>query len=212
MKIRLVLADDHPIFLQGLRQLLDAAGGFQVVACNDNCKDALRAVEKHLPDIVIVDLRMPQLSGLELLAEIRHREIDVRVVILTAEITEQELLEAVRLKVNGIVLKEMAPRLLLQCLRKVHAGGQWLENRSMQGALETVLRREAGRREAEQELTPREIVLVCMVAEGLRNKEIGARLGISEGTVKTHLRNIYRKLARETRVALRCYAEERGLI
>jgi DNA-binding NarL/FixJ family response regulator len=172
----------------------------------------LQAIEAHAPDIVVADLRMPAPNGLELLAELRSRQIDIRVVILTAEISEGELLEAVLHNVNGVVLKEMAPRLLLQCLRKVHAGGQWLENRAMQNALGNVLRREAGRREAEQELTSREIVLVCMVAEGLRNREIAKRLNISEGTVKTHLRNIYRKLHRETRVALRRYAEERGLI
>jgi DNA-binding NarL/FixJ family response regulator len=133
-------------------------------------------------------------------------------VILTAQLTEDDLLEAVRHKVRGIVLKEMAPRLLLQCLQKVHEGGQWLEHRAMQDALESMLRREAGRRKVQDELTQREIALVCLVAEGLRNKEIATRLNITEGTVKTHLRNVYRKLNRETRVALRMYAEERGLV
>jgi DNA-binding NarL/FixJ family response regulator len=94
----------------------------------------------------------------------------------------------------------------------VHEGGQWLEHRAMQGALQNVLHREDGRRQAEEELTQREIMLVCLVAEGLRNKEIAARLNITEGTVKTHLRNVYRKLNRESRVALRKYAEERALI
>jgi DNA-binding NarL/FixJ family response regulator len=212
MKIRVVLADDHPIFLDGLERLLVASGDFEVLASAATGDEALRAVEEYLPDIVVVDLRMPGLSGLELLAEIRRRRLDVRVVLLTAEMAEHELLEAVRLKVNGVVLKEMAPRLLLQCLHKVEAGGHWLENRSMQHALETVLRREAGRLEAEKELTPREIEMACMVADGLRNREIAERLHITEGTVKTHLRNIYRKLNRETRVALRRYAEERGLV
>jgi DNA-binding NarL/FixJ family response regulator len=210
--IRVVLADDHPIFLDGLERLLNATGEFEVTASCASGVDALDAVESQAPDIVVVDLRMPKLSGLDLLREIRQRRLDVRVVILTAELSERELLEAVRLKANGVVLKEMAPRLLLQCLHKVHQGGQWLEHRSMHGAFEAVLRREAGRREAEQQLTPREIELVCMVADGLRNREIAERLNITEGTVKTHVRNIYKKLGCETRVAIRRYAEEHGLI
>lgn len=212
MTVRLVLADDHPIFLDGLKQMLAAAGGYEVVACCTNGPDALQAVEKHAPDILVVDLRMPGMSGIALLKELELRKLQVRTVILTAELSEPDLLEAVRLKVRGIVLKEMAPRLLLQCLQKVHEGGQWLEHRAMQGALQNVLYREDGRRQAQEELTQREITLVCLVAEGLRNKEIAARLNITEGTVKTHLRNVYRKLNRESRVALRKYAEERGLI
>jgi DNA-binding NarL/FixJ family response regulator len=212
MTVRVVLVDDHPIFLDGLRGLLEVAEGYQVVACCRDGREALDAIESHQPDIVVLDLKMPRLDGIGLLKEIEARQLPVRTVLLTAELDEPQLLEAVRLKVRGVVLKEMAPRLLLQCLDKVAAGGQWLEHRSMQNALEAVLRRQAGREKAQQELTQREITLVCLVAEGLRNKEISTRLNISEGTVKTHLRNVYRKLHRETRVALRQYAEERGLI
>jgi DNA-binding NarL/FixJ family response regulator len=212
MTVRVVLVDDHPIFLDGLRGLLEVAEGYKVVACCRDSRDALDAIESHRPDIVVLDLKMPRLDGIGLLKEIEARQLPVRTILLTAELDEPQLLEAVRLKVRGVVLKEMAPRLLLQCLDKVAAGGQWLEHRSMQNALEGVLRRQAGREKAQQELTQREITLVCLVADGLRNKEIATRLNISEGTVKTHLRNIYRKLHRETRVALRQYAEERGLI
>jgi DNA-binding NarL/FixJ family response regulator len=212
MTIRVVLADDHPIFLDGLKQMLTAAGGYEVLACCVNGQAALLAVEEHAPDILIADLRMPGMGGLALVKELVARKLKVHTVILTADLSEADLLEAVRLKVRGIVLKEMAPRLLLQCLQKVHEGGQWLEHRSMHDALQKVLQRQDGRRQAEEELTEREIMLVCLVAEGLRNKEIAARLKITEGTVKTHLRNVYRKLNRESRVALRKYAEERALI
>lgn len=212
MTPRLVIADDHPIFLDGLCQLLETDDEFTVVACCASGVEALEAVAAHSPDIVVADLRMPGIDGVELLRIIRERHPGVRVILLTAELVEEKLLEAVRLKVNGIVLKEMAPRLLLQCLHKVAAGGQWLEHRAMQNALEKVLHRQAGYAKAQEDLTQREIVMVTLVAEGLRNKEIATRLNITEGTVKTHLRNIYRKLDRETRVALRQYAEERGLV
>jgi DNA-binding NarL/FixJ family response regulator len=212
MTIRVVLADDHPIFLDGLKQMLTAAGGFEILACCVNGQAAVLAVEEHAPDILVADLRMPGMGGLALIKELVTRKLKVHTVILTADLSEADLLEAMRLKVKGIVLKEMAPRLLLQCLQKVHEGGQWLEHRSMHDALQKVLHRQDGRRQAEEELTEREIMLVCLVAEGLRNKEIAARLNITEGTVKTHLRNVYRKLNRESRVALRKYAEERALI
>ena len=212
MPIRLVLADDHPLILDGLEQLVHLAGDFAVVERCVSGEEALRAVDRHRPDLLVLDVRMAGLDGLAVLRELRRRRLPTRVVIFTAAISEDELVEAVRLGVGGVVLKEMAPRLLIQALRKVHAGGQWVEKRSVQAALEKVLRREAGAREAAGELTPREIELIRMVAEGLRNREIAERLGIAEGTVKTHLHNVYKKLHLETRVAVRRYAEGKGLI
>ena len=212
MAIRLVLADDHPLILDGLEQLVRLAGGFEVLERCVSGEEALVAVERHRPDLLVLDIRMGGLDGLGVLREMRRRRLSTRVVILTAAISEDELLEAVRLGVWGVVLKEMAPRLLIQCLRKVHAGEQWVEKRSVQAALEKVLRREAGAREAASQLTPREIELVRMVADGLRNREIAEQLGITEGTVKAHLHNVYKKLHVETRVAVRRYAEAKGLI
>lgn len=212
MAIRLVIADDHPLILDGLAQLVRVSGEFEVVERCVDGREALQAVEQHRPDLLVLDIRMPGLDGLEVVREMRRRRLPTRVVILTAAIGEDALLEAVRLGVGGVVLKEMAPRLLVQCLRKVHAGEQWVEKRSVQAALEKVLRREAGAREAAAQLTPREIELVRMVAEGLRNREIAERLGITEGTVKAHLYNVYRKLQVNTRVAVRRYAEEKELI
>lgn len=212
MPIHLVLADDHPLILDGLEQLVQLAGDFEVVERCVSGEEALRAVDRHRPDLLVLDVRMQGLDGLAVLRELRRRRLPTRVVIFTAAISEDELVEAVRLGVGGVVLKEMAPRLLIQALRKVHAGEQWVEKRSVQAALEKVLHREAGARAAASEVTPREVELIRMVAEGLRNREIAERLGITEGTVKTHLHNIYRKLQLETRVAVRRYAEEKGLI
>jgi len=134
------------------------------------------------------------------------------VVLLTATLDDGEMIEALQLGVNGIVLKEMAPQLLLQCIRKVHAGEQWIERNASRQALEKMLKREAGAREVAETLTPREIELVRMVANGLRNREIGEKLFISEGTVKVHLHNIYEKLKVDGRMALSRYAREKGLV
>jgi len=212
MTIRVVLADDHPLFLDGLDQLLRVAGDFDVVARTHDGAQALAAVERHRPDLLVIDLRMPGMDGMAALRELRARGLDTRVVVLTAILAEKDLLEAMRLGVKGAMLKEMPPRLMLECLHKVYAGGQWVEKRAVQAALEAAMRREAGAREVSEVLTPREVDLVRMVAEGLRNKEIAERLCITEGTVKTHLSNIYKKLGIETRVGVRRYAEEKGLI
>jgi two-component system, NarL family, nitrate/nitrite response regulator NarL len=212
MAIRLVLTDDHPLILDGLEQLVRLAGDFEVLERCVSGAEALRAVEAHRPDILVLDIRLPDLDGLAVVRELRRRRLPTRVVLLTAALSENEMIEAVRLGVVGVVLKEMAPRLLVQCLRKVHAGERWIEKRSVREALETMLRREAGGREAASQLTPREVELIRMVAEGLRNREIAERLGIAEGTVKVHLHNVYKKLQVENRVAVRRYAEEKGLI
>ena len=126
-------------------------------------------------------------------------------------IDEDEVLTAIRLGVAGVVLKEMAPQLLVQCVRTVHAGGQWLEKQSMGRAVEKMLRREAGARRLATILTPREIEIMHLVAGGQNNREIAEKLGLQEGTVKIHLHNVYKKLGVDNRVDLTLYAQKRGL-
>jgi DNA-binding NarL/FixJ family response regulator len=211
MAIRLVLADDHPIILDGLEVLFRMEQDIQVVARCVNGEEALQAVRQHRPDILILDIRMPGKDGLAVLREMRDEDLSTQVVLLTVALEEDETLEALRLGVRGVVLKEMAPQMLVQCVRKVHAGEQWLERRSVGRALEKLLSREAGVREVAGVLTPREIEVVRMVAAGFRNKEIGDKLSISEGTVKIHLHHIYEKLHLTGRLELARYAQDKGL-
>ena len=212
MPIRLILADDHPIVLDGLENLFRLEKDFQVVARCTNGMEAMQEVLRLRADVLVLDIRMPGKDGLEIAREMQKGKIPTRVVLLTAALDEEEFLEAIRLGVQGIVLKEMAPQILIQCIRKVHAGEQWIEPRSARQALEKMLRREAGVRAIAHLLTPREIEMVRMVAQGLRNKEIADKLCISEGTVKVHLHNIYEKLKVDGRVALLRYAQEKGLV
>ena len=212
MPIRLILADDHPIVLDGLENLFRLEKDFQVMARCTNGMEAMQEVLRLRADVLVLDIRMPGKDGLEIAREMQKGKIPTRVVLLTAALDEEEFLEAVRLGVQGIVLKEMAPQILIQCIRKVHAGEQWIEPRSARQALEKMLRREAGVRAIAHLLTPREIEMVRMVAQGLRNKEIADKLCISEGTVKVHLHNIYEKLKVDGRVALLRYAQEKGLV
>jgi len=212
MPIGLVLADDHPIILDGLDHLFRQEEDFKVLArCRDG-EETLQAVRKHRPDVLILDLRMPGKDGLAVLREVTKEKLPTRVVLLTAEMSDAEALEAIRLRVNGVVLKEMAPQLLVKCIRKVHAGGQWWEKRSLGRAMETMLRREAGEREIAGVLTPRELQIVRLVASGLHNKEIADKLTISEGTVKIHLHHIYEKLHVDGRLELTLYAQDKGLV
>jgi DNA-binding NarL/FixJ family response regulator len=212
MSIRLVLADDHPLILDGLENLFRTEKEFEVLACCIDGIETLQAVRKHQPDVLILDIRMPKKDGLDVAREIQKEKLPTQVVLLTAELDEREFLEAIRLGVKGIVLKEMASQMLLKCIRKVHAGEQWMEMRSAKQALEKMLRQEAGVREVAAVLTPQEMTIVRMIAGGLRNKEIADKLHISEGTVKTHLHNIYEKLNVDSRLALLRYAQEKGLV
>jgi DNA-binding NarL/FixJ family response regulator len=134
------------------------------------------------------------------------------VLLLTAAIDEDEVVEAVRLGARGIVLKEMAPQRLVQAIRQVHAGELVVDNRTVVRALEKVVRRETGTRRLASVLTPRELEIVRMVASGLRNKEIASRLTISEGTVKIHLHNTYEKLKVDGRLELMLFAQDHGLM
>jgi len=211
MTIRIVIADDHPVVRRGLSQFFADEEEMEIVAeCADG-ESTLAAVIRHSPDVLIVDLRMPMLSGIDVLRSLKETNHPVPAVLLAGNISDEEVVEAMRLGVKGVVLKEMAPALLVQCVRKVAAGGVWLEKEAVGRALEKMLQSEQARAKAREVLTPREIDIVRMVARGLANREVGEKLFISEGTVKTHLHTIYEKLGLRGRVQLANYAQENGL-
>jgi two-component system nitrate/nitrite response regulator NarL len=212
MPIRLVLADDHPLILNGLNELFRSEQGFEVLALCKDGEETLTAVRAHRPDVLILDLFMPRKDGFAVLQEMRKDRLPTRVVLLVAELGDEQLMEATRLGVKGVVLKEMASRLLLQCVRKVHAGETWVERRTAARALETLLRREAGARDIARILTAREIEIVRLAATGLANKEIAETLSVAEGTIKTHLHNIYEKLHVKSRLELLLHCKEKGIL
>lgn len=208
--IDIVLADDHPVVRRGLTQFFEEVDDLRVVAeCADG-ESALNEVRKHNPHVLIVDLRMPGASGLEVLRRLRSETQQPATIVLAGNISDEEVVEAMRLGAKGVVLKEMAPMLLVQCIRKVAAGGVWLEKEAIGRALGKLL--QGGDSRARAVLTPREIEIVKMVAEGFGNREVAERLFISEGTVKTHLHTIYEKLGLKGRVQLVAYVRENGLL
>lgn len=211
MTIRIVVADDHPFILDGLDQLFRAEPDCEIVARSTNGEDALRAVQLYKPDVLVLDVRMPRMDGIELLRRMQELQLATRVVLLTASLDDARLLEAFRLGASGLVLKESAPRLLVQSVRQVAAGEQSWNGKAIAGALRLVLQREQAVAAVSSTLTPRELEVTRMVAAGLRNKEIAARLDITEGTVKFHLHGIYEKLQIDGRYALMSYARDHGL-
>lgn len=205
-----VIADDHPLVLDGLEQLLRLEPDLEVVArCRDG-EETLRAVREHRPDLLVLDVRMPEGDGLAVLRSLDREGIAPAVVLLTAALDDAQLLDAIRLGVRGVVLKEMAPELLVEAAREVLRGGQWLERGLGGRALRRLLER--GPESPAGTLTPREREIVRLVASGMRNRAVAERLGIGEGTVKLHLHNIYSKLGVDGRVELVLYAGERGLV
>ena len=212
MAIKLVLADAQPVFLAGMKSVLDGDGTFQVTACCTTGTEALSAIVATPPDVLVTDLNLKGLDALALLAELRQRGLPTRTVVLATSLTADEALRVIRVGVAGVVLKDMAPDLLKRCIRKVHAGGKWMETHSVGRALDKLIAREGAVDGVAPLVSPRELGVIRMVAEGLRNKEIARALSITEGTVKVHLHAIFRKLNVKGRGALTAYARRTGLI
>lgn len=211
MATTLVLADDHPIILEGLVQLFRRDREFEVLATCTNGADTVTAVRRHPPDVLVLDVRMPEGDGLSVLEQVHQMKVPTRVVLLTASIDDDEVLRAMEAGVWGLVLKEAAAVSLVDSVRKVMRGEKALDQGVIVSALDRMLDRQTGRRHAAEVLSRREAEIVKMVAAGLRNKEIATKLFIGEGTVKTHLHAIYKKLGVHGRVELTLYAQERGL-
>ena len=210
--IDVVLADDHPIVLAGLENMLRRQRDCRVVASCVDGVEALRAIIQYRPHVAVLDLRMPRMTGLAVLREMQKENLPTRPVVLAAVLDDDDLVEAIRLGVRGVLLKEMAAAAVVECIREVHAGGQWMEKRSVTQALDKMVRREQGARDLEKVLTTRELQIAGAVATGLRNKEIADKLGIAEGTVKIHLHVIYEKLKIDGRMALVLKMREKALI
>jgi DNA-binding NarL/FixJ family response regulator len=200
--LRLVIVDDHLIVLDGLRRMIETEPGWSVTATCQNAVHAIEVVEAQPVDIVVLDLRMPGTGGLELIRRLRASRPSLPLVVLTADISDEDLAEATRLGVNGVVLKEQAPTVLLDCIRTVIAGETYFVDQSLKAAFGRLRQRGAERDGILELLTPREVEVSRLAAAGFRSRDIGSRLGISPGTVKLHLHSIYSKLDITSRVEL----------
>jgi DNA-binding NarL/FixJ family response regulator len=195
--VKVVIADRHPVVVHGLMSLLGAENDFKVVASCYDGKKCLQAIRDLSPDIALLDILMPGLTGLDILAAATSEHLATRVVFLTASAEDRDLIIAVARGAYGVVLKEAAPGVLVHCLRQVAAGRRLLPLATTGNVVaENVL----------TVLTERERQIMHLVAEGLSNKEVGRQLNISDGTIKVHLHHIYQKLAISNRTALAALA------
>ena len=210
MTIRVVHADDHPVVLEGLACIFSTEPDFEVLARASNGDDALDAVMHFAPDVLVLDLRMPGKDGMTVLRELRTRPVSTKVVVLTA-INGDAVYEAIRLGARGVLMKDAASQVVVQCVREVHAGHSWFEHGAASHAIERLLRREAETRTIELRLTKREWEVAQLVASGLSSKAVAKDLAISEGTAKVHIHHVYEKLKVAGRMGLLRHIHSRGI-
>lgn len=211
--VRVLIADDHAIFRDGLRKLFEETDEVSIVGEASNGNECIRLLNKLKPDILLLDLRMPEKDGLAVLEEVNFDSIPTRVIVVTAAEDDRDVVRAMRLGARGVVLKQSASDLLLKSIRKVHDGEIWLDNRMTAEVIDAFKRSaESGQRRDKPLLSDREKEIVQLVAQGFRNREIGEKLFISEQTVKNHLHNIFDKLGVSDRLELALYAIHHRLI
>src|ERR1700692_3987492 len=215
--VRIVIADDHPIVRDGLKKLLQLEEDFEVVGEAGDGREVIEKVQELDPDVLLLDLRMPNLDGLSALQALQQTNKRTRVIVLTASEDKNEFVQAMKLGCSGIVLKQTAPDLIVKSIRKVHSGEIWLDSHTtaaVMGAFAAPGDSSPGHSSKTREPSPlsqREREIVQLVAQGFKNKEMAEKMFISEQTVKNHLHNIFDKLGVFDRLELALYAIHRKL-
>jgi DNA-binding NarL/FixJ family response regulator len=214
-KVRIVIADDHTIFRDGLRRLLEMEEDLEVVGEAADGAEAVAMVESHGPSILLLDLAMPRMPGLETLRELGRRQSQTRTILLTAAIERRQILEALQAGARGVVLKEAATQVLLKAIRAVQGGSCWVgdaEVSDLEAYLRTLGTGSGSRARQDFGLTRRETEILATIVAGLSNKEIAQRFQLSEDTVKHHLTNIFDKVGVSSRLELALFAINNHLV
>ncbi len=213
--IKVLIADDHPVVRIGLRNMLQADNQMQIVAEAKDGVEALHMVRTYRPDILLLDLAMPKMPGMDALRELTTETTSTRTIVLTGLVDKRQILEALQLGARGVVLKDAVVEHLSACIRAVMQGQYWLEGRPVQNLVQ-VLRDLAAQTAPPSRktfgLTGRELEVVTLITEGSTNKHIATTFGISEETVKRHLTNIFNKLGVGNRLELALFALNHNLL
>ena len=218
-QIKILLVDDHPVVREGLRLMLSTASDIEVVAEAGNGVEAVEKTIEHQPHVVLMDLRMPNMDGIEATRRIKSKLPSVSVIVLTIYDNDAYVIDAVRAGAGGYLLKDASKELLLHSIRAVNSGGMLIKSSLLREAI-TSLANTAGEQRKEyvgrvggvNELTSRERGVLQLVARGLSNREIGAALGVSEDMAKKHLQSIMQKLGVSDRTQAAVKAVQTGLI
>ena len=202
-RIRILIADDHSVVREGLVSLVKRKSDMVVVAEASNGREAVQLWKEHRPDVTLLDLRMPELNGVGAIKEIRELDENAHIVVLTTYDGDEDIYRAIKAGAKAYLLKDTARDALVETVRRVHAGETYLPPQ---------LAAKLAERVSGEALSPREIEVLQRMAVGKSNKEIGAELFISEGTVKTHIKSIFSKLDVVSRTEAVATATRRGLI
>lgn len=210
MKISILIADDHSMIREGLKQLLELEQNFNVIGFADNGRKAIDKINELHPDILLLDVNMPVLGGIETLAEIRKNNINVKVIMLTIHNEREYLIKAVELGCDGYILKESDSDELKNAIYNVYEGKRYIQP-NMTPILNSYLASKAEDDKKLVGLTKREIQVLKLVAEGMFNRDIAERLEISERTVKNHIANIFKKIQVSDRTQAAVFAIKNNL-
>jgi two-component system NarL family response regulator len=202
-KARVLIVDDHALLRTGVANIINQEPDLQVVAEAENGLEAIEAYDHHHPDVILLDLRMPVMEGVEAVRRIRERDPRARVIVLTTYDTDDEIARALKAGAKAYVLKDIAADELVRCVRAVLAGKTYLAPAAAAKLAEGVMH---------VQLTPRELATLRLMADGKANKEIANELGISARTVKTHLGHLFEKLGVASRTEAVKVATRRGLV
>ena len=213
-KVRIVIAEDHTILREGLRSLLSANANFEIVGEAGDGREAVRHVEKYKPDLILTDLSMPRMNGMEAIKEIKRESPATKVLVLTVHRAEEYILATFRAGADGYILKDSTQAELLLAVKKVLGGTHYISPEISEKVIEGYIegKKSLKSRTSWETLTQREREILKMIAEGYRNKEIAEDLCISVKTVEKHRANLMEKLDLHSIQALTAFAIEKGLV
>lgn len=201
-KIRVMLVEDHILMRVGLKTTAEGEPDMEVIAEVADGRQVLENYRRHKPDVVLLDLRLPGMDGIQIIKQLRQEAAEVRIVVLSSYGGGDDITSAIQSGASGYVLKSMPLEQMLQAVRVVHAGGQYFPREISDRVNQRI----------QSDISPREIEVLRLIAQGKANKEIGVKLGISEGTVKNHLTNIFTKLGAVDRAQALTIAVKRQLV